>query len=148
MIWSPKFETMPRPELEKLQLERLKALVARVYEKVPFYRQAFQQKGITPDSIKSLADLSKLPFTSKQDFRDNYPLGLLAVPITNGDATLVAQLIGIATIFVWVFVTSFVVLAILKATMGIRVSEEEEYDGVDLSECGLEAYPEFTTAET
>ncbi|MBN2098970.1 MAG: phenylacetate--CoA ligase [Dehalococcoidia bacterium] len=81
MIWSPKYETMPRPELEKLQLERLKTLVARVYEKVPFYRQAFQQKGITPDSIKSLADLSKLPFTSKQDFRDNYPLGLLAVPM-------------------------------------------------------------------
>ena len=81
MIWSPKFETMPRPELEKLQLERLKTLIARVYEKVPFYRQAFQQKGITPDTIKSLADLSKLPFTSKQDFRDNYPLGLLAVPM-------------------------------------------------------------------
>jgi len=81
MIWSPKFETMPRPELEKLQLERLKALIARVYEKVPFYRQALQQKGMTPDSIKSLADLSKLPFTSKQDFRDNYPLGLLAVPM-------------------------------------------------------------------
>ncbi len=81
MIWSPKFETMPRPEMEKLQLERLKTLLARVYEKVPFYRQAFQQKGITPDSIKSLADLSKLPFTSKQDFRDNYPLGLLAVPM-------------------------------------------------------------------
>jgi Amt family ammonium transporter len=74
--------------------------------------------------------------------------GLLAVPITNGDASLVAQLIGIATIFAWVFVTSFVVWAILKATMGIRVSEEEEYDGVDLSECGLEAYPEFTKAET
>jgi Amt family ammonium transporter len=74
--------------------------------------------------------------------------GLLAVPITNGDASLVAQLIGIATIFAWVFATSFVVWAILKATMGIRVSEEEEYDGVDLSECGLEAYPEFTTAET
>jgi phenylacetate-CoA ligase len=72
---------MPRPELEKLQLERLKNLVARVYEKVPFYRQALQQKGITPDSIKSLADLRKLPFTSKQDFRDNYPLGLLAVPM-------------------------------------------------------------------
>jgi Amt family ammonium transporter len=74
--------------------------------------------------------------------------GLLAVPITNGDASLVAQLIGIATIFAWVFATSFVVWAILKATMGIRVSEEEEYDGVDLSECGLEAYPEFTKAET
>lgn len=81
MIWSPKFETMPRAELEKLQLERLKALIARVYEKVPFYRQALQQKGITPESIRSLADLSKLPFTTKQDFRDNYPLGLLAVPM-------------------------------------------------------------------
>ena len=81
MIWSPKFETMPRAELEKLQLERLKALIARVYEKVPFYRQTLQQKGITPDSIKSLTDLRRLPFTSKQDFRDNYPLGLLAVPM-------------------------------------------------------------------
>lgn len=81
MIWSPKFETMPRPEMEKLQLERLKALVARVYEKVPFYRQALQQRGMTPDSIKSLADLRRLPFTTKQDFRDNYPLGLLAVPM-------------------------------------------------------------------
>ena len=81
MIWSPKFETMPRPEMERLQLERLKTLVARVYEKVPFYRQAFQQKGVTPDSIKSLVDLRRLPFTSKQDFRDNYPLGLLAVPM-------------------------------------------------------------------
>lgn len=81
MIWSPKFETMPRADLEKLQLERLKALAARVYEKVPFYRQAFQQKGLTPDSIKTLADLRRLPFTSKQDFRDNYPLGLLTVPM-------------------------------------------------------------------
>ena len=81
MIWNSKFETMPRGELEQLQLERLKALVARVYEKVPFYRQALQEKGITPDSIQSLADLSRLPFTTKQDFRDNYPLGLLAVPM-------------------------------------------------------------------
>lgn len=81
MIWNAKCETMPRQELEQLQLERLKALVARVYEKIPFYRQALQERGITPDSIQSLADLSKLPFTSKQDFRDNYPLGLLAVPM-------------------------------------------------------------------
>ena len=72
--------------------------------------------------------------------------GLLAVCLTNPDASLVAQLIGIVTIFAWVFVTSFVVWFILKATLGIRVSEEEEYEGVDIGECGLEAYPEFTKA--
>jgi phenylacetate-CoA ligase len=81
MIWNSKYETMPRGELEKLQLERLKSQLARVYEKVPFYRHAFQQRGVTPDSINSLADLSKLPLTTKQDFRDNYPFGLLAVPL-------------------------------------------------------------------
>ena len=81
MIWNSKYETMPRGELEKLQLERLKSQLARVYEKVPFYRHAFQQQGVTPDSINSLADLSKLPLTTKQDFRDNYPFGLLAVPL-------------------------------------------------------------------
>jgi Amt family ammonium transporter len=73
--------------------------------------------------------------------------GLLAVPITNADASLKWQLIGIVSIFAWVFVTSFVVWFVLKKTMGIRVSEEEEYEGVDISECGLEAYPEFTSAE-
>jgi phenylacetate-CoA ligase len=81
MIWNSKHETMPRGELEALQLERLKAQLSRVYEKVPFYRHAFQQQGITPDSIRSLADMSKIPFTTKQDFRDNYPFGLLAVPL-------------------------------------------------------------------
>ena len=70
--------------------------------------------------------------------------GLLAVTITNPDATLTAQLIGIVTIFAWVFVASLVVWAILKAVMGIRVSEEDEYQGMDLTDCGLEAYPEFT----
>ncbi|MDG1688122.1 MAG: ammonium transporter [Gammaproteobacteria bacterium] len=70
--------------------------------------------------------------------------GLLAVPLTNGDASFSGQLIGAATIFVWVFVASFIVWALLKVVMGIRVSEEEEYAGVDLSECGMEAYPEFT----
>ena len=70
--------------------------------------------------------------------------GLLAVVLTNPDATLTAQLIGIATIFAWVFGTSFVTWLVIKAVMGIRVSEEEEYEGVDISECGLEAYPEFT----
>ncbi len=70
--------------------------------------------------------------------------GLLAVPLTNSDATLTAQLIGIATIFAWVFIASLVVWGILKTVMGLRVTEEDEYNGVDLSECGLEAYPEFT----
>jgi Amt family ammonium transporter len=73
-------------------------------------------------------------------------LGLMLVPITNGDSSFSGQLIGAATIFVWVFVVSLVVWGILKAVMGIRVSEEEEYEGVDQSECGLEAYPEFMGA--
>jgi len=81
MIWDPEHETMPRPKLEKLQLERLQSKIKEAYEKVPFYRQKFQQAGLSPDSIKSLADLKKIPFTSKYDFRDNYPFGLLAVPM-------------------------------------------------------------------
>lgn len=71
--------------------------------------------------------------------------GLLAVCLTNGDATLKAQLIGIGAIFAWTFVTSFIVWAVIKAIMGIRISQEDEYNGADLSECGLEAYPEFTS---
>jgi Amt family ammonium transporter len=73
--------------------------------------------------------------------------GLLAVCFTNPDATFVAQLKGIFSIFAWVFGTSFVFWFALKSLIGIRVSEEEEYEGVDISECGLEAYPEFTSAE-
>ncbi|MGB1198764.1 MAG: ammonium transporter [Thalassotalea sp.] len=71
-------------------------------------------------------------------------LGLLLVPFTNDNSTFSGQIIGAATIFVWVFITSFIVWLVLKHTMGIRVSEEEEYEGVDKSDCGLEAYPEFT----
>ena len=71
--------------------------------------------------------------------------GLLAVPLTNTDASFTAQLIGAATIFVWVFGASFITWYVLKLVMGIRVTEQEEYDGVDLSECGMEAYPEFTS---
>ncbi len=70
--------------------------------------------------------------------------GVLAVPLTNSDASFGAQLIGIVGIFGWVFVASLVVWLVLKAIMGIRVSEEEEYEGVDIAECGLEAYPEFS----
>jgi len=72
--------------------------------------------------------------------------GLLAVPITNAEASLTAQVIGGATIFVWVFVASLIVWGIVKAIMGIRVTEEEEYQGVDIVECGMEAYPEFTSS--
>ena len=71
--------------------------------------------------------------------------GLLAVCLSNDGATLTAQLMGIGVIFTWVFVASLIVWAILKAAIGIRVSEEEEYEGVDISECGMEAYPEFVT---
>jgi len=73
--------------------------------------------------------------------------GLLAVCFTNPDAKLSIQLIGLLTIFAWVFITSLIVWFIIKKTLGIRVSEEEEYEGVDISECGLEAYPEFTAGE-
>lgn len=72
--------------------------------------------------------------------------GLLAVPLTNDGASLIGQIVGALTIFIWVFAASFGVWMLLKKTMGIRVSEEEEYDGVDLAECGMEAYPEFTNA--
>ena len=69
--------------------------------------------------------------------------GLLAVTLSNGDATLTAQLIGIGVIFAWVFISSLIVWGVIKMIMGIRVSEEEEYEGMDLADCGLEAYPEF-----
>ena len=76
-------------------------------------------------------------------------LGLLLVPVTNpltadGGASFSGQLIGAATIFIWVFAASFVTWMIIKAVMGIRVSQQEEFEGVDMSECGMEAYPEFT----
>ena len=70
--------------------------------------------------------------------------GLLIVPITNSGATFSGQLIGAATIFFWLFTTSFIVWFALKKIIGLRVTEEEEYEGVDISDCGMEAYPEFT----
>ncbi|MDX1488180.1 MAG: hypothetical protein R3268_08275, partial [Acidiferrobacterales bacterium] len=73
--------------------------------------------------------------------------GLLAVPLSNPDGSFVNQLIGAVVIFTWVAIASLIVWAILKATMGIRVSEEEELTGVDLAECGLQAYPEFVSSE-
>lgn len=70
--------------------------------------------------------------------------GVMVVPFTDSDASFVGQLVGALVIFAWVFVASLIVWGVLKAVMGIRVSEEEEYEGVDISECGQEAYPEFT----
>lgn len=80
MYYQTDIETMSREDLEALQLERLQALVKRVYQKIPFYKESFDKAGINPEDIKSLADLTKLPFTVKQDMRDAYPFGLFAVP--------------------------------------------------------------------
>lgn len=80
--WDREKECMPREELEKLQLRRLKETVYRVYAFVPAYKEKMDQAGIKPDDINSLEDLSKLPFTTKQDLRDNYPFGLFALPMS------------------------------------------------------------------
>ncbi len=74
-------EIAEREELEALKLSRLQATVARLYEKVPFYRGKLDEAGVKPGDIKSLADLEKLPFTVKNDLRENYPFGLFAVPM-------------------------------------------------------------------
>ncbi len=80
MVFDVQNETMPRDELESLQLKRLKYLAGKVYHNVPFYKQKFDEMGIKPESIKSISDLKNLPFTEKQDLRNNYPFGLFAVP--------------------------------------------------------------------
>lgn len=80
MYWEPEYETMPREQLQEIQLQRLKETVQRVYDNVPFYRRKFDEAGMTPGDVKSLDDLQRLPFTVKQDLRDNYPFGLFAVP--------------------------------------------------------------------
>ncbi len=80
-IWNPEMEQMPRDRLRALQGERLRASVARAYERVPLYRQRFDEAGVSPDDIRGLDDLSKLPFTVKSDLRDHYPFGLFAVPV-------------------------------------------------------------------
>ncbi|MEG1316813.1 MAG: phenylacetate--CoA ligase, partial [Oscillospiraceae bacterium] len=74
-------ETMPREQLRELQSERLCEMVKRVYENVPLYRERFDEIGLRPEDIRSIDDITKLPFTNKQDLRDNYPFGLFAVPM-------------------------------------------------------------------
>ena len=80
-FYQPEIETASREELDRLQCERLKSVVKRVYEKVPLYRQRMDEVGVKPEDVQTLDDLRKLPFTSKQDLRDTYPFGLFAVPM-------------------------------------------------------------------
>jgi phenylacetate-CoA ligase len=83
MIWNEEFETLPREALEALQLKRLRATVERVYATVPFYKKKFDELGVKPAQVKTLKDLEILPFTVKNDLRDNYPFGLFSVPMDN-----------------------------------------------------------------
>jgi phenylacetate-CoA ligase len=79
--WQPEAECMDREELEQLQLERLEATLSRIYRNVPFYRRKFDEVGFNPDELRSIADLRRLPFTTRDDLRENYPYGLFAVPL-------------------------------------------------------------------
>ncbi len=81
MYFNEEFETMPKAALESLQLKRLQNVLERVYANVPFYRNSFDKAGIRPGDVKGLADLQRLPFTTKQDMRDSYPYGLFAAPL-------------------------------------------------------------------
>ena len=94
---------MNRSELEHLQLERVRAVVSGVYDNVPFYHELFLRQNVSASRIKTLDDLRKLPFTSKADFRDNYPFGLLAVPkdqiarLHASSGTTGKQIVGVYT---------------------------------------------------
>lgn len=83
MIFDMEFETLPREALEAIQWRRLRATLERVYATVPFYKERFDAAGIHPNDIRSLSDLQHIPFTTKQDLRDNYPYGMFAVPLEN-----------------------------------------------------------------
>uniref|UniRef100_A9A7P4 Phenylacetate--CoA ligase n=1 Tax=Methanococcus maripaludis (strain C6 / ATCC BAA-1332) TaxID=444158 RepID=A9A7P4_METM6 len=82
MIWNEAIECMDREEMRELQSKRLSETVNRVYHNVPFYRKKMQEMGVYPEDIQSIDDLSKLPFTTKQDLRDNYPFGIFSVPMS------------------------------------------------------------------
>ncbi len=81
MMYQPQIETLPRKQLRNIQSEYLKDMVSRLFQRVPFYQEKFAQTGLKPSDIKSIQDISKLPFTKKEDLRDQYPFGLLAEPI-------------------------------------------------------------------
>ena len=83
MIFNIEYETMPKEALEAIKLRRLQATIERVWATVPFYRKNFEKAKIKPGDIKSLEDLKRIPFTTKQNLRDNYPFGMFAVPMNN-----------------------------------------------------------------
>jgi Coenzyme F390 synthetase len=86
MIWNPNKECMSRDEMSALQGKRLHKIVKYVYHNVPFYRNKLQEMDLTPDDIRTIDDIVKLPFTTKQDLRDNYPFGLQAAPPAKSSA--------------------------------------------------------------
>lgn len=105
MYFQEEIETMPREELRKLQLEKMKWCVQYAYDNVPFYQKSFKEAGVEPGDLQSLEDITKFPFIMKQDMRDNYPDGLFAVPRskvarihassgTTGQATVVGSTAG------------------------------------------------------
>ena len=81
MIWEPHYECLSKEDMQAIQLDRLQTVIHRVYEKVPYYRQLFDKYGVSPQDIKRLEDIVKLPFTGKEALIDNYPFGLFAVPM-------------------------------------------------------------------
>lgn len=81
MFWNEKIETMSHEDMRALQLERLKETVTRTYHSVPFYKKRFDEIGLKPEDIRTLEDIQKIPFTVKDDLRDNYPFGLFGVPM-------------------------------------------------------------------
>ena len=83
IIWNKRYETMPDSRKKELQLEKLKRMVRRIYDKVPFYTKALDEAGVKPRDIRKLSDLSKLPFTTKDDLAANYPFGMFATPLKN-----------------------------------------------------------------
>src|SRR5574344_3127316 len=82
MIWNESMECMDREQLREIQSIRLKKMVSYVYHNTPCYRKKFQEMGLSPDDIKGIDDISKRPLTNKLDLRDNYPVGLAAVPMS------------------------------------------------------------------
>ena len=83
MMYNDEFETLPREALKALQIKRLQQVLQRVYTTVGFYKKSLASVKISPDAIRSLGDLKKLPFTTREDLRNNYPFGLFAVPMSN-----------------------------------------------------------------
>jgi phenylacetate-CoA ligase len=83
MIYNEEFETLPREALKALQVKRLQQVLQRVYHTVGYYKKSLTAANISPDDIRSLDDLKKIPFITRQDLRNNYPFGLFAVPMSN-----------------------------------------------------------------